>query len=65
MRPKPWGMFDSGESPWKREEDFEAAVKRADAYRANELITEHLRELGEGDQRLLYERLKEKFEKQK
>ena len=65
MRPKSWVMFDSEESPWKREEDFEAAVKRAEAFRANELITEHLKEMGEEDQRLLYERLKEKFGKQK
>jgi hypothetical protein len=61
MRPKPWGMFDSGAAFWKTEEDFEAAVKRAEAYRANELIKEHLRDLSEADQHLLFERLREKF----
>jgi hypothetical protein len=61
MRPKPWAMFDSGTSYWKTEEEFEAAVKRAEVYRANEVINEHLRELSDEDQRLLYERLKEKF----
>ena len=63
MRPKSWAMFDSGESPWKSEEDFEAAVKRAETFRANELINEHLKELTDEDQRVLYERLKEKFGK--
>jgi len=61
MRPKPWAMFDSGESYWKSEEDFEAAVKRAEVYRANELVKEYLRDLSEEDQRLLYERLRQKF----
>ena len=36
-------------------------MKRAEAYRPNELIKEHLRDLSESDQRLLYERLREKF----
>jgi hypothetical protein len=63
MRPKPWAMFDSGAAYWKSEEDFEGAVKRAEIYRANELIKEHLGELSDEDQRLLYEKLKEKFEK--
>ena len=61
MRPKPWAMFDSGETFWKTEQEFEAAVKRAETYRANELIKEHLQDLSEQDQRLLYERLREKF----
>jgi len=61
MRPKPWAMFDSGEAFWKTEEEFAAAAKRAETYRANELIQEHLRDLSEPDQRLLYERLCEKF----
>lgn len=65
MRPKPWAMFDAGESYWKSEEDFEAAVKRSEVYRANELIKEHLRDLSEEDQRLLYEHLQEKFSEQK
>ena len=63
MRPKPWTMFDSGESYWKSERDFEAAVKRSEAYRANELIKEYLRELNDEDQRLLYEQLERKFAK--
>jgi len=61
MRPKSWAMFDSGESFWKNETDFEAAVKRAELYRANELIKEYLDDLSESDQRVLYEKLKEKF----
>ena len=62
MRPKPWAMFDAGESYWRTEADFEAAVKRAELYRANELIKEYLGDLSETDQRLLYEKLKPKFE---
>jgi hypothetical protein len=65
MRPKPWLMFDSGQSPWKSESDFEAAVKRAELYRASELIKEYLDDLSESDQRLLYEKLKQQLEKQK
>jgi hypothetical protein len=38
-------------------------VRRSEVFRANELINEHLRELSDEDQRLLYERLKEKFQK--
>jgi hypothetical protein len=63
MRPKSWAMFDSGKSPWKSEEDFEAAVKRAETFRANELVKEHLSDLSEEDQRVLHGRLHEKFEK--
>jgi len=61
MRPKPWAMFDAGESFWKTEEEFEAAVKRSEKYRANSLVQEHLADLTEDDQRLLYEELKKKF----
>lgn len=61
MRPKSWAMFDSGKSPWKSEEDFEAAVKRAETFRANELVKEHLSDLSEEDQKLLHDRLHEKF----
>jgi hypothetical protein len=61
MRPKPWAMFDSGESYWASEAEFEAAVKRAELHRANELIREYLNDLSESDQRLLYEKLREKF----
>ena len=61
MRPKPWAMFESGAAYWQTEEEFEAAVKRSEAYRANELIKEYLGDLSDSDQRLLYERLKEKF----
>jgi hypothetical protein len=61
MRPKGWAMFDSGEAFWKTEAEFEAAVNRSETYRANELIKEHLQDLSEQDQRLLYERLREKF----
>jgi hypothetical protein len=62
LRPKPWAMFESGEAFWKTEGEFEAAVKRAEVYRANELIKEYLDDLSESDQRLLYERLKRQFE---
>ncbi len=63
MRPKSWASFDSGKSFWKTEEDFEAAVKRAETFRANELVKEHLSDLSEGDQKLLHDRLHEKFVK--
>jgi hypothetical protein len=62
LRPKPWTMFDSGEAFWKTEDEFEAAVTRAELYRANELIKEYLDDLSESDQRLLYEKLKRQFE---
>jgi hypothetical protein len=65
LRPKPWAMFDSGEAFWKSEADFEAAVKRAELYRANDLIKEYLDVLSESDQRALYEKLKGKFEEQR
>ncbi len=65
MRPKSWAMFDAGEAFWKSEVDFEAAVKRAELFRANELIKEYLDDLSENDQRLLYEKLKGKFGGQK
>lgn len=64
MRPKPWTMFESGEAFWRTEAEFEAAVKRAEVYRANELIKEYLGDLSDGDQRLLYERLRQKFAEQ-
>jgi len=63
LRPKPWTMFDSGAAHWKSEVEFEAAVKRAELFRANELIKEYLDDLSESDQKLLYEKLKEQFEK--
>jgi hypothetical protein len=62
MRPKSWAMFDSGQAYWKSEADFEAAVKRAEVFRANELIKEYLDDLSKSDQRLLYEKLKSRFE---
>lgn len=65
MRPKPWALFDSGEACWKTEADFETAVKRSELYRANELIKEYLDDLSESDQRLLYQRLRSQFEKEK
>ena len=61
MRPKSWALFDSGQSLWKSEADFEAAVKRSEVFRANELVKEHLNDLSEEDQRLLHDRLHEKF----
>jgi len=61
MRPKPWTMFDSGQSYWPSEAEFEAAVKRSETFRANELVKEYLSDLSEDDQRVLYERLKEKL----
>lgn len=63
MRPKSWALFDSGKALWKSEEDFEAAVKRSEIFRANELVKEHLNDLSEEDQRVLHEKLHEKFEK--
>jgi hypothetical protein len=56
-------MFDSGESYWPSEAEFELAVKRSGTYRANELVKEYLTDLSEDDQRVLYERLKEKFDR--
>jgi hypothetical protein len=61
LRPKPWALFESGTAYWSSEAEFEAAVKRAELYRANELIKEYLADLSDADQRLLYERLKQKF----
>jgi len=63
MRPKPWAMFESGKSYWSSEIEFEAAVQRAETFRANELVKEYLTDLSEEDQRVLHERLKEKFGK--
>ena len=63
MRPKPWAMFDSGQSFWKTEDEFQSAVKRAETFRANELVKEYLNDLSEDDQRILHEKLHEKFEK--
>jgi len=62
MRPKPWAMFDSDETFWPSETEFEAAVKRAELHRAQELIREYLRTLSDSDQRLLYEELRRKFD---
>ena len=61
MRPKPWPMFDSGKAYWQNEAEFELAVKRAEIYRANELVKEYLTDLSEDDQKLLHDRLHEKF----
>lgn len=61
MRPKPWAMFDSGAAFWKSKDEFAAAVKRSENFRANELIREHLQDLDDNDQQMLYEKLKEKF----
>lgn len=65
MRPKSWAMFDSGAAMWKTEPEFEAAVKRSETFRANELVKEYLNDLSEDDQRILHERLHGKFEKAK
>ncbi len=61
MRPKSWALFDSGKAWWESEAEFEAAVKRSETFRANELVKEHLNDLSEDDQKLLHERLHEKF----
>ena len=61
MRPKSWAMFDAGKAWWESEAEFEAAVKRSETFRANELVKEHLSDLSEDDQKLLHERLHEKF----
>ena len=63
MRPKSWAMFDASKSFWPTEADFEAAVKRSETFRASELVKEHLSDLSEEDQKLLHDRLHEKFEK--
>ncbi|MFO1512515.1 MAG: hypothetical protein U1F83_06310 [Verrucomicrobiota bacterium] len=63
MRPKPWAMFDSGKAYWPSEGEFELAVKRSEIYRANELVKEYLSDLSEEDQKLLHDRLHEKFDK--
>jgi hypothetical protein len=36
-------------------------VKRAEAFRAKEVVLERLQDLSEEDQRALYEKLREKF----
>jgi hypothetical protein len=61
MRPKPWKMFEAGQAYWQSEEEFEAAVKQSETYRANALVQEYLNDLSEEDQRLLHDRLHEKF----
>lgn len=61
MRPKPWTMFDRGESHWQTAAEFEAAVQRAAQYRAKSLVAEHLADLPEDDQRFLYEALRQRF----
>jgi hypothetical protein len=61
MRPKSWIMFDSGDCFWNTEEEFKAAIKRSALFRANALVEEHLENMTEEDQRLLYEQLKKKF----
>jgi hypothetical protein len=62
MRPKSWAMFDSGACFWNTEEAFEAAIQRSALFRANALVEEHLENMTEVDQRLLYVRLKKKFD---
>ena len=61
LRPKPWSMFDSGQAYWQSKEEFELAVQRSETYRATELVKEYLSDLSEDDQKLLHERLHEKF----
>lgn len=61
IRPKPWSMFDAGESYWQSEAEFELAVKRSETYRANELVKEYLMDLSDDDQKLLHDRLHDKF----
>lgn len=61
MRPKSWALFDSGKACWKDEAEFKTAVKRSETFRANELVKEYLSDLSEDDQKLLHERLHEKF----
>ncbi len=61
LRPKPWAMFDSGKACWESEVAFEAAVKRSETFRANELVKEHVSDLSEDDQKILHDRLHEKF----
>ena len=62
MRPKSWAMFDSGKAFWESDSEFEAAVKRSEVFRANELVKEYLDDLSDEDQRVLHDRLHKKFE---
>lgn len=62
MRPKPWAMFDSGAAFWNSEAEFEAALRRSETHRANELIKEYLATLSDNDLRLLYETLRQRLE---
>ena len=62
MRPKSWTMFDSGKAFWESDSEFEAAVKRSETFRANELVKEYLGDLSDEDQRVLHDRLHKKFE---
>lgn len=61
LRPKPWAMFDSGTAFWSDETEFAAAVQCSQNFRANALVQEYLQNLTEEDQRLLHDRLHEKF----
>jgi hypothetical protein len=61
MRPKTWEMFESGESHWKTEQEFEAAVKRSELHRAKQIVNQYLEALSEEEQRTLYENLKRRF----
>jgi hypothetical protein len=61
MRPKSWQKFDSNTTHWNSQEEFDAAVQRAGNFRAYSLVEEHLENMTEEDQRLLYERLKKKY----
>jgi hypothetical protein len=61
MRPKTWAMFESGESHWKTEGEFESAVKRSELHRAKQIVNQYMEALSEEEQRTLYENLKRKF----
>ncbi len=61
MRPKPWSMFESGKAYWNSEEEFEAAVKKSQQFRARSLVKQYMQDMTEEEQRLLYEELKGKF----
>jgi hypothetical protein len=61
MRPKPWAMFDSGKAYWNTDEEFEAAMKKSQQYRATSLVKEYIQDMTDDEQRLLYEELKGKF----
>lgn len=61
MRPKPWDMFDAGTCFWNTLEEFDAGVARSRSFRANSIVCEHLEDMTEADQLILFQKLKRRF----